>query len=42
MTMASLEARDRCEGLAKRAGSMSPQEFRKAFDEAVSDLQLHL
>jgi hypothetical protein len=42
MTMASLEARNRCEELAKRADSMSPQEFRKAFDEAVGDLQFHL
>src|SRR3954462_5022369 len=42
MTMSALEARDRCEELAKRAAGMPPQQFRKAFDEAVSDLQLHL
>jgi hypothetical protein len=42
MTMASLEARDRCEELAKRVDSMSPQQFRKAFDEALGDLQFHL
>ena len=42
MTMAALEARDRCEALAKSAGGMTPQQFRKAFDDALGDLQFHL
>jgi hypothetical protein len=42
MTMASLQARDGCEALAKRADGMSPAQFRKAFDETVANLQRHL
>src|SRR3954452_8716950 len=37
MTMASLEARDRCEELANRADGMSPPQVRQPCTEAVSD-----
>ncbi len=42
MTMAALEAHERLRELEQAAGSMSPAEFRTAFDAAVADLQLHL
>ncbi len=42
MTMSALEARERCETLAKEAKGLSPAQFRKAFDAAVGDLQRHL
>ena len=42
MTMAALEARNRCENSPSEADGMTPEQFRKAFDEAVGDLQLHL
>ncbi len=42
MTMSALEARERCDQLAKEAKGLSPAQFRKAFDAAVGDLQRHL
>jgi len=42
MTMAALTTRDRCEALDKHAGKMTPEQFRKAFDETLADLQFHL
>ena len=42
MTMSALEARKRCNRLAKEAKGLSPAQFRKAFDAAVGDLQRHL
>ena len=42
MTMSALEAHERLEQLQREAASMSPQQFRVAFDAAVADLQRHL
>ena len=43
MTMAALEARDALRGSwPSEAGPHARQQFRKAFDAAVADLQFHL
>jgi hypothetical protein len=42
MTLSALQSRERLEKLAAESRSMSPAQFRAAFDAAVADLQLHL
>jgi len=42
MTLSALPARERLQRLAAESGSLSPAQFRAAFDAAVADLQLHL
>ena len=42
MTLAAFEAHDRLLRLKREAAGLSPEQFRKAFDAAVADLQRHL
>jgi hypothetical protein len=42
MTLAAFEAHDRLLRLQRDAAGLSPAQFRKAFDEALADLQRHL